>query len=174
MPVLSGESELEVVRVTEAERDWMRGILSERWGSPVIFRCGMCHDASLLPGFVAFEDRRRLGLVTYRHEGGECEVVTLDALRQWSGVGTALLRAVEETAASVGCRRIWLVTSNDNVDALRFYQRRGYEITEVRRGAIDETRKLKKPSIPRTGNYGIPVRDEIVIEKILRGGRSPG
>jgi DNA-3-methyladenine glycosylase I len=168
------EQALNVIQVTEPERDWMRGILSERWGSPVIYRCGMSHDASQLPGFLAVEGRRRLGLVTYRLEAGECEVVTLDALRKWTGVGTALLRAVEEMAATAGCGRIWLVTSNDNVDALRFYQRRGYEIAEIRRGAIDETRRLKKPSIPSAGSYGIPIRDEIVIEKVLRGRPGPG
>jgi DNA-3-methyladenine glycosylase I len=152
----------------------MRGILSERWGSPVILRFGLSDDASLLPGFVALEGRRRLGLVTYRIEGGECEVVTLDALRQWAGVGTALLGAVEKKAASTGCGRVWLVTSNDNVDALRFYQRRGYEIAEIRRGAIEDTRRQDKPSIPRSGMYGIPIRDEIVIEKTIEEGHRTG
>jgi ribosomal protein S18 acetylase RimI-like enzyme len=158
---------LEVTPVTDADRDWMREILSERWGGAVMFRCGMSHDASLLPGFVAREGDGCLGLVTYRLEERECEVVTLDALSQWAGIGTALLRAVEEKAAEAGCRRIWLVTSNDNVDALRFYQRRGYHIAAVRRGAIDGTRTREKPSIPLTGCYGIPIRDEILVEKGL-------
>lgn len=165
---------MEVIRVTEPERDWMRGILSERWGSPVIVRCGMSHDASQLPGFIAIEGGRRLGLATYRVDAGECEVVTLDALRQWSGVGTALLEAVEKEAESAGCRRVWLVTSNDNVDVLRFYQRKGFLLVEIRRGAIDKAREFDKPSIPLRGCYGIPIRDEIVVEKVLREGRGPG
>ena len=168
------EMALEVIPITDPERDWMRGILSERWGSPQVHRCGMSHDASVLPGFIAVEEGRRLGLVTYRLEGSECEVVTLDALRQWTGVGTALLRAVENEAAAGGCGRIWLVTTNDNLDALRFYQRRGYEIAEIRSGAVDETRRLHKPSIPRVGSYEIPIRDEIVFEKVLRSGPTSG
>ena len=165
---------MEVIPITDPERDWMRGILSERWGSPYVYRCGMSDDASMLPGFVAVEEGRRLGVVTYRLENRECEVVTLDALRQWTGVGTGLLQAVEEEAAGRGCGRVWLVTTNDNLDALRFYQRRGYEIAEVRRGAVDETRRLHKPSIPRTGSYDIPIRDEIVVEKLLRSAPDRG
>jgi DNA-3-methyladenine glycosylase I len=167
-PASFEEIALEVIPVTDPERDWMRGILSERWGSPHVYRRGMSDDASMLPGFIAVEEGRRLGLVTYRLETNECEVVTLDALRQWSGVGTALLRAVENEAARGGCRRVWLVTTNDNLDALRFYQRRGYEIAEVGRGAVDETRRLHKPSITAIGAYDIPIRDEIVVEKLLR------
>jgi len=70
-----------------------------------------------------------------------------------------------------GCRRVWLITSNDNLDALRFYQRRGLRLVAVHRGAIDEARRVK-PSIPATGEYGIPVRDEIELELQLRGGQA--
>jgi ribosomal protein S18 acetylase RimI-like enzyme len=161
---------LELTRVTDQDRDWMRGVLTERWGSPVIYRYGMADDASSLPGFLAVEDGRRLGLVTYKIGTGECEVVSLDALKQRTGIGTALLQRVEAEAVAAGCGRIWLVTSNDNLDGLRFYQRRGFEIAEIRRGAIDETRKFIKPSIPLIGEYGIPIRDEIMVEKVPLAG----
>ena len=63
-------------------------------------------------------------------------------------------------AAGAGCRRFWVVTTNDNVDALRFYQRRGFRLAELRTGAVDRSRQ-EKPQIPRTGDYGIPLHDEI-------------
>ena len=53
-----------------------------------------------------------------------------------------------------------LTTTNDNIDALRFYQRRGFRMSALRPGVIDRSR-LHKPEIPRTGDYGIPLRDEI-------------
>jgi ribosomal protein S18 acetylase RimI-like enzyme len=80
-------------------------------------------------------------------------------------VGTRLLDAVEDRT---GAQRLWLVTTNDNLDALRFYQRRGFRISEVRPGASDEARRTLKPSMSEVGNFGIPIRDEIVVER-LRG-----
>ena len=62
-----------------------------------------------------------------------------------------------------GGGRLWLVTTNDNLDALRFYQRRGLRITAVAAGAVDEARKIK-PGIPLLGDHGIAIRDEITLE----------
>jgi len=73
---------------------------------------------------------------------------------------------VEKLAKMKNCSRIWLITTNDNVDALRFYQKRGYEIKSVHRYAIEESRKIK-PQLPFVGKYGIPIRDEIEMEKSL-------
>jgi ribosomal protein S18 acetylase RimI-like enzyme len=80
-------------------------------------------------------------------------------------VGTALLEAVERIAAERGCRRLWLLTTNDNVDALRFYQRRGFRLARLNPGAVDEARARLKPELPTVGDYGIPIRDELVLEK---------
>jgi len=151
----------------EADRAWISELLEHRWGSTVIFRCQRSDDASRLPALVAEERGRPAGVATYRVEPPECEVVTLDALTKWTGVGTALLRAVEEEARRAGCGRVWLVTTNDNVDALRFYQRRGYRIAAINVGAVEEARRSHKPSIPSSGCYGVPIRDEIVLEKEL-------
>jgi ribosomal protein S18 acetylase RimI-like enzyme len=84
-------------------------------------------------------------------------------------VGTALLDAAVEVAAGKGLGRVWLITTNDNVDGLRFYQRRGMRIAGINRGAIDESRRLK-PSIPLVGGYGIAIHDEIVMERLLPPG----
>jgi hypothetical protein len=62
-----------------------------------------------------------------------------------------------------GRGRLWLITSNDNLNAIRFYQRRGMRLTAVHRGAIDEARQIK-PSIPLIGEHGIPIHDELELE----------
>jgi len=108
----------------------------------------------------------RVGLLTYTISNDELEIVTLNAFDEGKGVGTALLGELEKLAKMKNCSRIWLITTNDNVDALRFYQKRGYEIKSVHRYAIEESRKIK-PQLPFVGKYGIPIRDEIEMEKSL-------
>jgi GNAT superfamily N-acetyltransferase len=113
------------------------------------------------------DDGQLLGMLTYVPEPDweQCEILTLHASQQWHGAGTALIEAVEQLAARHGCARLWLITTNDNVDALRFYQRRGFCLVAVHRGAVDDSRSRLKPEIPVTGAYGIPLRDEIELEK---------
>jgi hypothetical protein len=81
-------------------------------------------------------------------------------------VGSALLDAAAATARAEGCARLRLITTNDNLDALRFYQRRGFRLVALRPGAVDVARVLK-PQIPRTGDFGIAVRDELELEREL-------
>jgi N-acetylglutamate synthase-like GNAT family acetyltransferase len=81
--------------------------------------------------------------------------------------GTALVAAVERLAAQQGCRRLWLLTTNDNLDGLRFYQRRGFRLAALHTGAVDDSRARMKPEIPPVGDYGIPLRDEVELDKQL-------
>ena len=150
----------------ELDRDWVNDVLIQRWGAPTIISRGHVHDAPTLPALVAEVDGKRLGLATYDTDGEQVQLVTLDALVQSQGIGTALLFAVREQAASLGCRRLWLVTTNDNIDAIRFYQRRGMRIAALHRGAVDEARRLQ-PTIAEVGDYAIPVHDEIELELLL-------
>jgi hypothetical protein len=53
------------------------------------------------------------------------------------------------------------------VDALRFYQRRGFRLVALHPGAVDDSRRRLKPEIPELGEYGIPIRDELVLEREL-------
>ena len=78
----------------------------------------------------------------------------------------ALIEAVVSTVAAQGGRELWLVTTNDNVDALRLYQRRGFHLARLDSGAIDRARDLK-PTIPLLGRYGIPMRDELMLVRPL-------
>lgn len=148
------------------DRAWMKAYITQQWGEPRVVAHGAVYRPHELPGLLAEEGDRRVGLLTYRIEGDACEIVTIDATVQGSGVGTALLDAVRGVAQAHGCRRLWVVTTNDNLDALRFYQRRGFRLSALRPGALIESRRIK-PSIPLTGEYGIPLRDELELEMHL-------
>ena len=113
-----------------------------------------------LPGFIAERSRRVVGLLTYQVLGDVMEIDTLNAIQRRAGIGSLLIEAAVGSARRLGCQQIRLTTTNDNVDALRFYQRRGFRLAELRPGAVDRARQ-RKPEIPRVGDYGIPLRDEI-------------
>jgi ribosomal protein S18 acetylase RimI-like enzyme len=116
-----------------------------------------------LPGFVALVDGEPTGLLTFEIVGTECEVVLIDSGTKGAGIGSALIDAVKHMARDAGCARLWLVTTNDNLDALRFYQRRSFVLCALRPDAIKDSRRLK-PEIPLTGDFGIPLRDELELE----------
>jgi GNAT superfamily N-acetyltransferase len=160
-----GGSAVELRQVPAAEpqvRDFLR-----QHGSAAVARRGELVDALARPAVVAFDAGAVAGVLTYDVVGDSCEILTLHAARQWSGVGSALVAMVARLAAAAGCRRLWVLTTNDNVDALRFYQRRGFRLSDIRYGAVDQARRTLKPQISMTGNYGIPIRDEIELAQDL-------
>jgi ribosomal protein S18 acetylase RimI-like enzyme len=157
---------LDVRAIEDADRDWLRRFVAERWGAETVVVHDTILDPARLAGFVVIVEGEPAGVVTFHIVETGCEVVTLDSARPGRGVGSALLGAVEETARRAGCQRVWLVSTNDNVDALRFYQKRGYELVRIDRGAVTRARRLK-PEIPLFGNHGIPLRDEIELERPL-------
>jgi len=127
-------------------------------------RRGELVDCLSHPAMIAWVDGEPAGVATYVVGDGECELLTLYAGTRSTGVGSALVAAVRDAARSAACTRLWVVTTNDNVDALRFYQRRGFRLARVRPGAVDVSRQTLKPEIPTTGAYGIPLRDELELE----------
>ena len=153
--------------LADADREWVERLIVERWGEPIVVGRGRVWTPVELPGFAAFEDDRCVGLLSYEIEGDALEFVTIDALVEGQGIGTALLRAVEEVARAKGCRRLRLVTTNNNVRALLFYQRAGFRLVALVPGAVEESRKLK-PSIPELDAAGLPIRDELHLELPLR------
>lgn len=118
------------------------------------------------PGFMAVQQGKAVGLVTYVVVADACEITLIDSGMPHVGIGTALVEAVTRAATQAGCTRVWLVTTNDNVEALRFYQRRGFVLVDLRPNAVEAARALK-PEIPLIGRYGIPLRDELYLEMSL-------
>lgn len=133
---------------------------TERWGATIVVARGRAYNVLELPGFVAEADGALMGALTFARLHGEIEIVTLDSFSENKGIGTALLDAAVALGRSEGVRRLCLVTSNDNIRALRFYQRRGWRLSALYPGAIDAARRIK-PEIPLIGEHDIPLRDEI-------------
>ncbi|MFD1674360.1 GNAT family N-acetyltransferase [Alicyclobacillus fodiniaquatilis] len=135
-------------------------------GGEIIVSKGKKYHFQNLESVIAWIDGVRVGAATYRLCTDECELISMNTTVEGAGIGTILISFVEQTVRQTGIHRIWLITSNDNLDALRFYQRRGYRITAVYPNAIDEARKIKN-TIPTVGYYDIPIHDEIELKKLL-------
>ncbi|HZH28847.1 MAG TPA: GNAT family N-acetyltransferase [Azospirillaceae bacterium] len=155
---------------TPEDAEWIERLLVQRWGSTVMVVHGDTYDAATLPALVAGAQD---GLATYRIIGDEAELVTLDAVRPGLGVGSALVEALVDRLRGTGVRRLRVTTTNDNLDALRFYQRRSFRLLRLRAGAVDEARRIK-PAIPETGAHGIPLHDEIDLWRSIPGTPAEG
>jgi ribosomal protein S18 acetylase RimI-like enzyme len=149
--------------IHRADRPRVEALLLERWGSPRMAAHGVLYEPATLDGLVAEDPRtgELLGLLTYHLTDEACEIVTIDALVEDRGVGTALI----EAAAGLGRERLWAITTNDNERALGWYRRRGFRVVAVHEGAVDRARETLKPEIPRTAPDGTPIRDEIELER---------
>jgi len=154
------------IEVQAADRVYAHDVLS-RNHSLRVGRTGELLEPLDHPALMAVRDGTPIALATYIVHGESCEILTLHADVESSGAGTALLDAVASEAKRAGCTRLWLITTNDNTHAIRFYQRRGFTISGINVGGVDEVRRTVKPDISERGNDGIPIRDEIVFEILL-------
>lgn len=157
---------LNVKPLTAEDGEWVQQFIVEEWGDDIVVAHGKVYYPHTLPGFVTILKGNRVGLVTYLLEGENCEIVTIDSTKPGIGIGTLLIEAVARMAREMGCRRLWLITTNDNLQALRFYQKRGFRLVAVHRNAVDAARQLK-PGISLIGNDQIPLHDEIELELLL-------
>lgn len=134
------------------------------WGAEFVVTRGRKVYPARLPGFLAIGgDGKRVGVISYEIRNKQCEIVIFEVFKPHGGIGTRLLKKTAGTAVKAGCKRLWLITTNDNLEAMRFYQRRGFVFAGIHVNAIEKSRKIKS-SIPKTGNYGIPIRDEMELE----------
>ena len=156
----------DILPLDEMFRLWANDLIDREWGPPGIVTRGKLHETAALSGFVAIEKNEPIGLLTYNLEKNECEIVSLNSLKEKRGVGSALIEAIVQAAKTNRCQRVFVITTNDNTHALRFYQKRGFRICAVYPNALETSRKLK-PSIPLTGIDDIPLRDEIELEYVL-------
>jgi ribosomal protein S18 acetylase RimI-like enzyme len=140
--------------------------LRDAFGDVTVARRGVPVDASVLPGFIATDGGRPVGLLAHHAVRGECEVVAIVSDREGRGIGRALMDAVRDHAASAGHHRLWLVTTNDNTRAIRFYQRWGMDLCAFHRHGARRSRGVK-PSLPERGLDGIPLDHELEFELLL-------
>lgn len=155
------------MRLKECKEESLQAFFEQYWGSSLMVISSGVYQCDQLPGFVCVTAEGEIvGLITYVDRGEEREIISLDATIEKKGIGSQLMEIVEIEAAGQGISRLKVITSNDNVNALRFYQKRGYRIIGVLQNAIDEARKIKA-DIPLVGYDGIPMKDEIVLQKEL-------
>ncbi len=146
-----------------SDQNWVSSFVEEHWGSRRVVSRGIVHCPEELEGFAALQGGQPVGLATFRIQEAECEVVTLNSRVEGHGIGSSLLNSVKGAAFSAGCKRLWLITTNDNLAALGFYQKWGLRLVALRPNALEQSRRLK-PEIPLVGKDGIPLRDELELE----------
>ena len=136
------------------------------WADEKIVVHGVIFHTSMLPGFKAIKDGEIIGFIHYQIRGEEGEIITLASIKQEMGIGSALVAEVEKVARKSHCEVLSVTTTNDNLRALGFYQRRGFHLAALFPGQVDQSRRLK-PTIPKIGDGNIPIRDELRLKKLL-------
>ncbi|MFH1195713.1 MAG: GNAT family N-acetyltransferase [bacterium] len=149
-----------------SDRLWINNFISEHWGAEFVVVRNRKIYPGKLNGFAAFKSTKLVGLVTYKIRKSGCEIVTLNSEVKRKGIGKRLVELVENETRVNNCSSVWLITTNDNLDAVAFYQILGYRLIKVYPGAVDSSRKIK-PEIPLVADNGIPIRDELRFFKAL-------
>lgn len=156
----------DIQELNQKDQNLVEEFFKEHWGAEFIIAKNQKYYSKDIEGLAVFDREKIIGLLTYQIEQNEMGIISLDSLKPNKGIGSALLEKAKEKAQEANCRKIWLCTANDNLDALRFYQKKGFVLVKVYSNIVEEYRKIK-PSIPEIGNFGIPIRDEIELEMIL-------
>jgi ribosomal protein S18 acetylase RimI-like enzyme len=151
---------------TAADAEWAEGFLKKQANGTYLPELANETRSSTLHGWVAEIKDEPVGLLLCNYQGDVCHIVSLNVLRKRMGIGESLLNRLESEARAKGCKKLTCVIGNDNLNALRFLQKRAFRLAELRIGAIDAQRK-QNPTIQLTGEHGIPLRDELILEKVL-------
>ena len=155
---------MHVRRATQDDRAWIAEAITDAFASTRLVSRGRVHeDASSLDGFVVESDGRPVGCALWHEVEGDAELAVIVTTYRGAGAGTALLDEVVDYARAHDWKRLWLITTNDNTDALRLYQRAGWDWVAWHRDGVSQQRTLK-PELPETGAHGIPIRHEIELE----------
>jgi GNAT superfamily N-acetyltransferase len=153
-----------VREATDADREAARELFERDFGRTHIVAFGEVMDVDQMPALVAVAHTDPSGALAYRLLGDALHIVALatDPMWQRSGVGAYLVAEAELLARRLKLARVVVATTNDNLPALYFYQRRGYRLTAlVPESVVQHTHQQQD------GFAGIPVRDEIRLEKLL-------
>jgi GNAT superfamily N-acetyltransferase len=159
-------AQIEIAEILPNHKAWVEKILTRYWGASKLVSRGKVYDGTSLPGLIASIDQEPFGLCTYNITQHQCEIITLNSLKENLGIGGALIEEMIRIAKKAQCKRIWLITTNDNIHALGFYQKRGFRLAQLHSDSINKSRQLK-PEIPFIGQHGIPIRDELELEIIF-------
>jgi GNAT superfamily N-acetyltransferase len=155
------------IRPVQAEdREQIRALMIRDWGGEPLIVHGNSYYPSAMPGLLLFCEGSLQGFLFYDSQDAFYEIIALEVFTKFQGGGTQLLEAFKTLALKEGCTTLKVMTTNDNLDALRFYQRRGFTLTEIALNAADQARQLK-PTIPLVGDHNIPLQHELILEMKL-------
>lgn len=148
------------------EKNIVKELFIKEWNSDIMISKNQKHFVENLESIIAVVDKEIIGLLTFNIINKQAEIVSLDSFNEGKGIGTKLLDFTLNYFKNLNLDRIWLITSNDNCHAIRFYQKRGWKMVNIHFNAIEEARLLK-PQIPMFGYDGIPILHEIEFEYSL-------
>ncbi len=157
---------MNIYQIDQNNRKSVDDFIMEHWFTMDMVVHGESVDLGVVDGLYACDDSEIVGLITYRFFKNEMEILSLDSIHEKSGIGSVLLENAIRIAKNNGCSRVMLITTNDNLSALQFYQKRGFDIIRLYHNAVEESRKIK-PQIPLVGANGIPIKHEIELEMKL-------
>jgi ribosomal protein S18 acetylase RimI-like enzyme len=161
------KKDFKISKIQDRERLKISEFINDNWGSSFVVTKGRVYKPENLSGFIIKDNNNKIiGLITYNIENKNCEIITLDSKIENIGLGTELVNKVIEVARANNCSRIWLITTNDNLKAIRYYQKRGFEWIEFHKNAVIESRRIK-PEIPKLGFDEIPIKHEIEFEYLI-------
>lgn len=146
------------------DKQWVKQILIKYWSSVFIVTQGKIHKADEYKALIACYEKLRTGLLVYHINNSEIEIISLSSEIEKLGIASSLLDYLIKLGCQNNCKRIKLITTNDNIKALRFYQKRGFILSNIYINAVNEVSRKLKPEIPLKGMNGIPIRDEIELE----------
>lgn len=153
-----------IERIDSVNREMVNAFIREHWYNTTMVIRGKQIDMTHTEGFFLREKENIVGLLTYIVYDSILEITSLDSLRENQGIGSALVNMAVREAGERGLQKIVLITTNDNIDAIRFYQKRGFDMVRLFHNAVDAARKLK-PEIPLIGENAIPLHHEIEFER---------
>ena len=157
---------MDIRKIDQMNRKVIDDFIICQWFSLQMVLHGESVDLGAADGWYVVQEDEIVGLITYRILDDRMEILSLDSLHEQHGVGTALLNMAMSYARNSGITKITLITTNDNLPALRFYQKRGFDMSRLFCNSVDLSRKLK-PEIPLFGIDGIPLKHEIELEMNL-------
>jgi DNA-3-methyladenine glycosylase I len=163
---MSKGNTISIQALTADDQPIVKTIAETQWGDNLVVVHGTKFYLDQLPGFKAMHGVTWIGLITYDINADICEIVSLDSFIPGMGTGRKLVEQVMDTARQAGCKKIILITTNDNLNAIGFYQKIGFQMVWVEPDAVMRSREVK-PSIPLTAENGLPIRDEITFQMNL-------
>lgn len=154
---------MDVVKIDSRNRAMVNDFLISHWYTTKMILRGKEVDMTVVDGFFMSENSSIIGLITYHIQRNTMEILSLDSLRENQGLGTLLLDTAIKEAQRLKCSKIVLITTNDNINALRFYQKRGFDMVHLYYNSMVVSRRLK-PEIPLIGENSIPLKHEIEFQ----------